>query len=307
MSALAVERPGLLTTIQDAGRWGWQHLGVPVSGWMDDWSAPLANRLAGNDEDAAVLEITLIGPTLRALGPVVIAVTGAVFDVTVGSRRFRSPFVTRADDGDAIAFSTRSFGTRAYLSCQGGFDVAAVLGSASTDVRAGLGGRRLQARDTIAVRAAVARKVATRELDPQAWLFEPVLGVLPGPDDKRWTDDAFDVLARATYTLTSASDRTGYRLDGPSLPARGGELISGPVATGTLQVPPSGHPILLMADCQTTGGYARLGALSDADRAVAGQLGPGDRCTFERCTWAEAATRSVIRRLVLDAVVESAQ
>jgi antagonist of KipI len=307
MSALVVERPGLLTTIQDAGRWGWQHLGVPVSGWMDDWSAALANRLAGNDEDAAALEITLIGPTLRALGPVVIAVTGAVFDVTVGRRRFRSPFVTTAHDGDTIAFATRSLGTRAYLACQGGLDVALVLGSASTDVRAGLGGRRLQARDTIAVRAAVPRNGETREFDPPAWLFEPVLHVLPGPDDGRWTDDALDVLAREAYVVTSASDRTGYRLDGPSLPAPGGELISGPVATGTLQVPPSGHPILLMADCQTTGGYARLGALPGADRAVAAQLGPGDRCVFERCTLAEAASSADIRRRVLDAVVESAQ
>lgn len=307
MSALDVERPGLLTTVQDAGRWGWQHLGVPVSGWMDDWSAMLANRLVGNDEDAAVLEVTLIGPTLRARGRVVIAVTGAVFDVTVGLRRFRSPFVTTASDGDAITFGTRSLGTRAYLACEGGFDVAPLLGSAATDVRSRLGGRRLQARDALTVRAAEPRAVASRELDQQAWLFEPVLHVLPGPDDARWTAEALAALAGETYTVTSASDRTGYRLDGPSLPTPGGELVSVPVATGTLQVPPSGHPILLMADCQTTGGYARLGVLAAADRAVAGQLGPGDRCTFEHGTWAEAADAVATRRRMLDAVVESAR
>ena len=307
MSALIVERPGLLTTVQDAGRWGWQHLGVPASGWMDDWSAVLANRLVGNDDADAVLEATLIGPTLRAQGRVVVAVTGAVFDVTVGQRRFRSPFVTTAGDGDMIAFGPRTLGTRAYLACRGGFDVARVLGSAATDVRAGLGRGRLQMRDTLEVRTDLPDAVATRELDPQAWLFEPVLGLLPGPDDSSWTDHALNVLAGAAYSVTSASDRTGYRLDGPSLPAPGGELVSVPVVTGTLQVPPSGQPILLMADCQTTGGYARLGALASADRAVAGQLGPGDRCVFERCTWVDAGDRAMMRRRLLDAVVESAR
>jgi antagonist of KipI len=230
-----------------------------------------------------------------------------VFDVMVGPRRFRSPFVTTVDDGDTIAFGTRLLGARAYLACHGSFAVAAVLGSASTDVRAGLGGRRLHSAATLEVPSAVPFTVATRELDQQAWLFEPVLGVLAGPDDLRWTADALDALAGATYTVTSASDRTGYRLDGPALPTPGGELVSSPVATGTLQVPPSGHPILLMADCQTTGGYARLGALPDADRAVAGQLGPGDRCVFERCTFADAASRAVLRRRALDHVVESAR
>lgn len=307
MSALNVDRPGLLTTVQDAGRWGWQHLGVPVSGWMDDWSAALANRLAGNDEGEALLEVTLTGPVLRAEGTMVIAVAGAIFDVVVGARRLRSPFVTTIRDGDTVAFGERHLGARAYVACRGGLSVPSTLSSASTDIRAGLGGGRLVRGDRLEVRRDTPGEAVTREFDSAAWLFEPTLRVLPGPDDERWMAEALNVLTRSAYAVASASDRTGYRLEGPVLPAHHGTLTSAPVVSGTLQVPPSGQPILLMADCQTTGGYARLGVLASADRAVAGQLGPGDRCVFERCTWPDAASASASRRRLLDAMVESAR
>jgi antagonist of KipI len=307
MTGLVVERPGLLTTVQDGGRHGWQHLGVPVSGWMDDWSATLANRLAGNPPGHAVFEITLVGPTLRADGPVTIAVTGAIFDVAVGTRRLRSPFVASVTGGETIAFGMRRRGTRAYLACRGGVVAPAVLGSASTDIRAGLGGRRLRAGDTFAIGPASPLDRQPRELAPPDWLFEPSLRMLPGPDDEHWTATALEALVESPYTIAPASDRTGYRLEGPTLPAPSGVMVSAPVVTGTLQVPPSGQPILLMADCQTTGGYARLGVLAAADRALAAQLGPGDRCTFVRCSWAEAARAAAERGALMNAVVESAR
>jgi biotin-dependent carboxylase-like uncharacterized protein len=307
VSALIVERGGLLTTVQDSGRWGWQHLGVPVSGWMDDWSAVLANRLAGNAEGDAVLEVTLTGPTLRAEGPAVIAVTGAVFDLTVGGRRLRTPLVTAVHDGEEIAFGTRHAGARAYVACRGGLAVTPVLSSAASDLRAGLGGGRLRRGDRLDVRPGSPRAVADRELEAPDWLFDPSIRLLPGPDDEHWAAAAFEVLAASTYTVAVASDRTGYRLEGPELPTPGAMMASSPVVAGTLQVPPSGQPILLMADCQTTGGYGRLGVAASADRAVAAQLGPGDGCTFRRCSWAEAADLAAARRRVMDAMVESAR
>jgi antagonist of KipI len=193
------------------------------------------------------------------------------------------------------------------MACRGGLAVAPVLSSAASDLRAGLGGGRLRRGDRLAVRPGPTRAVAARELDAPHWLFEPSIRLLPGPDDQPWIAAAFDVLAASTYTVAVASDRTGYRLEGPELPPPGGMLVSSPVVAGTLQVPPSGQPILLMADCQTTGGYGRLGVAASGDRAVAAQLGPGDGCTFRWCSWAEAADLAAQRRRVMDAMVESAR
>ncbi len=166
MSTLVVERPGLLTTVQDQGRWGSQHLGVPVSGWMDDWSARLANRLVGNADGDALLEVTWLGPTLRAEGPMSIAIAGAVFDVTVGGYRTRTPLACPVADGATIEFGERQRGTRAYLAVSGGVAVAPVLGSRSTDIRSGLGGldgRRLQKGDRLPVGRFATRRRQSQE------------------------------------------------------------------------------------------------------------------------------------------------
>ena len=309
MSGFVVERPGLLTTVQDAGRWGWQHLGVSVSGWMDDWSPRLANRLVGNEDDAPVLEFTLNGPALRAERNLVIAVTGAVVDIAIGDRRLRAPCRVAMRAGETMAVGGRHRGTRGYLACAGGLAVDAVLGSRSSDLRAGLGGRRLErgTRCEVGKPAAHALDLPTRQLEPPGWLFGDCLRVLAGPDEPGWTEAALVRLCAASYRLSAASDRTGYRLDGAALPAPSGRLVSAPVAAGVLQVPPSGQPILLMADSQTTGGYARLGAVISADRAVAGQLAPGDGVRFREVTRAETATIAAERRAWLEQMVESAR
>lgn len=309
MSGFVVERPGLLTTVQDAGRWGWQHLGVPVSGWMDDWSPRLANGLVGNEDEAAVLEFTLNGPALRAERNLVVALTGAIFDIAVGDRRFRSPCRVAVPAGETIAVGARRRGTRGYLACAGGLAADAVLGSRSSDLRAGLGGRRLErgTRCEAGEPAVHAVDLPTAQLESPGWLFGDCLRILAGPDERAWTDAALSRLCAAPYRLSAASDRTGYRLDGEALPAPSGHLVSAPVAAGVLQVPPSGQPILLMADSQTTGGYARLGAVIAADRAVAGQLAPGDGVRFREVTRAEAATIAAERRAWLERMVESAR
>jgi antagonist of KipI len=309
VSGFVIERSGLLTTVQDAGRWGWQHLGVSVSGWMDDWSPRLANRLVGNHDEAAVLEFTLTGPTLRADRDLVVAVTGAVFDVAAGATRLRSPCRAVLRAGETLAVERRHRGARGYVACAGGLAMCAVLGSQSSDLRAGLGAGRLERghRCEVAESALPVGEVSTVALPAPDWLFEGRLGVMAGPEDARWTRVALATLCQAAYSVSSASNRTGYRLEGPALPAPSGALVSGPVGTGVLQVPPSGLPILLMAESQTTGGYARLGAIAAADRAVAGQRAPGDGVTFREVTGEQAARVAAERRACLEQMVESAR
>jgi len=309
VSVLVVERPGLLTTVQDQGRWGLQHLGVPVSGWMDDWSARLANRLVGNRDGEALLEVTWLGPTLRAEGPMSIAIAGAVFDVTVGGYRARTPLACPVADGATIEFGERHRGTRAYLAVSGGIAVAPVLGSRATDIRSGLGGlggRRLQKADRLQVGDPPGGGLDTlRNVPPPSWLGESHLRVLRAAGDSASADDPFLRLCDAQYRLASASDRTGYRLmaDRP-LPETEAALISQPVVTGAIQLPPGGSPLLLMADRQTTGGYAIVAVVAAVDLPPAGQLGPGDLCRFVPCTWEEARAAAADRERSLDQIAE---
>ena len=308
MSGFVIERPGLLTTVQDGGRWGWQHLGVSVSGWMDDWSPRLANRLVWNHDDAAVLEFTLTGPTLCAECDLVVAVTGAVVDVTAAGRRLRSPCRTVLRAGEALSVERRHHGARGYVACAGGLATTAVLGSRSSDLRAGLGARVERGhRCDVGESSVQAADVETRELPAPGWLFESRLHVIAGPEDAHWTAIALAQLCAGSYSVSTASDRTGYRLEGMTLPAPSGSLVSGPVGAGVLQVPPSGHPILLMSESQTTGGYARLGAIAAADRAVAGQLAPADRVTFCEVTREQSAKLTAERHACLGEMVESAR
>lgn len=307
MSTLLVERPGLLTTVQDQGRWGTQHLGVPVSGWLDDWSARLANRLVGNADGEALLEVTWLGPTLRAQGAMSIAIAGAVFDVSIGGYRTRTPLACPVADGAAIEFGERHFGTRAYLAVGGGIAVPPVLGSRSTDIRSGLGGldgRRLQAGDRLPVGVSSTVVENLRSVASPSWLSEtPALRVLHGPDDSSVAYEHFARLCDARYRLASASDRTGYRLmaDRP-LPEVDAMLVSQPVVTGAIQLPPGGSPLLLMADRQTTGGYAIVAVVAAADLPLAGQLGPGDSCRFVPCEWEQARLAAMDRRRALDEI-----
>ncbi len=289
MSALLIRAAGLLTTVQDLGRWGHQAYGVPVAGAMDTESHRIANALVGNEPGAATLEVTLSGPVLEADGPLTIAVAGADIDVSVGSRVEHPPLVARVGDGERIAFGRRHAGARAYLAVAGGIDTPVVLGSRGADLRGGfpgLAGRPLRAGDRLPVGAAAGRpgRVAAAPLcrrpSPGGGA---VLRVLPGPHAGR--DGLFDRLCAGAFSVSQRSDRMGYRLEGRSIEAPpAGDLLSMPTASGTVQVLPEGTPILLMADRQTTGGYAQAGVLITADLPVAAQLAPGDHLRFEPCT-----------------------
>ncbi|HSC27127.1 MAG TPA: biotin-dependent carboxyltransferase family protein [Vicinamibacterales bacterium] len=289
---LRVVRPGMLTTVQDLGRWGHQDSGVPVAGPMDPYSHRLANRLVGNAEDAAALEVTLLGPELEASGDLVCAVAGAEFELVAGaSVPMHAPFTLASRK--RLRFGARHAGARATLAVAGGIAVEPVLGSRATSLISGIGpfgGRALKAGDVLPIGAV--------EAPPRSgWRAIPLalpaggarLRVVPGPHDAMFTPGACDTLFSARYVVSVRSNRMGYRLEGPPLAHLGtADILSDATPLGSLQVPASGQPILLMADRQTTGGYPKIATVISADFALAGQLAPGDWVEFAPCTRAAA-------------------
>jgi antagonist of KipI len=290
-----VIKPGMLTTVQDAGRWGYQSRGVPVAGPMDPVSHRVANALVGNDRDAALLEITLIGPDLEFEDERLVAVAGADFNLSLDDRQVPAyaPFTVAA--GSRLRFGARRLGARAYLAVSGGIAVPPTLGSRSTHLvsaMGGVGGRALIAGDRLPLGDPSPSQ--GRALAPQRAIValpdrHATVRVLPGPQVDYFTPDALDVLQSAPYILAHNSDRMGFRLKGPRLThARGADIISDATPLGVLQVPASGQPILLMADRQTTGGYPKIATVISADMTVAGQLAPDDSIAFVVCTRADA-------------------
>jgi biotin-dependent carboxylase-like uncharacterized protein len=271
---IEVVRSGPLATVQDLGRAGYAHLGVPLSGAADRPSLCLANRLIGNSEDAAGVELTFGGAALRFESAAWVAVTGAplpLWPVTMNA-----PCHVRA--GTVVEFGAPPAGVRTYVAVRGGVDVPSVLGSRSTDVLSGLGPAPLSAGD----RLAVGRATGTITVDVAPGLEperEPVLRVAAGP-----RDDWFETLAplvEVAYEVTTQSNRVGVRLDGPALRRRRrGELPSEGMVTGSLQVPPNGLPIIFLADHPTTGGYPVAAVLATGDIPRAAQLRPGQRVRF---------------------------
>jgi antagonist of KipI len=288
--ALKIVRPGMFTTVQDCGRWGFQAQGVGVSGAMDLFSHRLANALVGNRDGDATLEITLLGPEVEFQADSTVAVTGAEFRLSLndGSVQMHQAFDVPA--GSRLTFGARRRGARAYLAVAGGIDVPAVLGSRATHVVTGMGGfegRALRAGDIVRQQtdAAPGQRVEKTKRD-YAPLVLPDGGarlrVIAGPRGA-------GLLTAKRYTILPQSNRVGYRLDGPAVFERPtGEMISTAVPTGAVQVPPTGQPILLMADHAPTGGYAVAATVITADLPLAGQLAPGDWIEFQTCTLEEA-------------------
>jgi antagonist of KipI len=283
----------MLTTVQDLGRRGYQALGVSFSGAMDTWSARLANRLAGNPDRFAVLEVTIVGPRFTVERDAWIAVAGADFEVRVGTAVNRVPFVSRVPKGTEVAFGGRTRGARAYLAIDGGFATPLTLGSASTHLLARMGGfagRALKAGDRLPLGPSRTAPALGRPDQPAIDAGEATLRVLPGIMDDGVAQDAFATLCAVQFVVAAHSDRMGYRLSNTGRwPPVSASQLSGATAAGAIQLPPDGTPILLMADRQTSGGYAQVGVLQRADRRLAGQLAPGDRVAFAAATLESAA------------------
>jgi len=310
MKAIHVLKPGMLSTIQDRGRWGLQAQGVAVAGPMDPCSHRLANALVGNAAADATIEITLVGPELEFEAERFVAVAGAEFELTVDGRGvpMNAGFLVPA--GGQLRFGRRGRGARAYLAVEGGIRVEPILGSRSTHLTSGMGGldgRALKAGDRLPL-ADATHSGASPASAPRASIVplperEARLRVLPGPQEDYFSNDSLDALQSATYRISTTSDRMGYRLEGPKLAhARGADIISDATPLGVLQVPASCQPILLMADRQTTGGYPKIATVISADISVAGQLGPGDAIRFAVCSPREALAALIAQERALMAV-----
>ena len=278
LARLVVVRAGPLTTVQDLGRPGHAHLGVPRSGAADAPALRLANRLVGNDAAAAGLETTLLGVAVRLDQPRWVAVTGAVAPVRVDGEPVDTPVLVPA--GATVRIGTASAGLRSYLAVGGGLAVPPVLGSRSTDRLSGLGPAPLRDGDELPVGPdpGPPPPAVRTPLDLPA---EPVLRLRPGPRDGWFTAAALAVLAGEPYQVSTDSDRVGLRLDGPPLDRRDDrELPSEGLVLGALQVPADGRPVLFLADHPTTGGYPVLGVVHPADVPLAAQARPGSRLRF---------------------------
>ncbi len=286
MSADEVEvvRAGPLTTFQDRGRPGLAHLGVPPSGAADAPAFELGNRIVGNDPDAAALEATLVGPTLRFTRAALVAVTGADAGATIAGRPLRRGTLAAVPAGALLELGACRCGVRAYIFVRGGFAVDATLGSRSHDLLTGLGPPPLRDGDRLPVGAEPGDPPQRAENDIVRCSTpggEPTLSVLPGPRDDWFPPEALAALTEATWRVGSDSNRVGIRLEGPPLARLDrGELLSEGLVTGAIQVTAAGQPIVLGPDHPTTGGYPVIAVVIAADIALTGQLAPGAKVRF---------------------------
>jgi biotin-dependent carboxylase-like uncharacterized protein len=293
--AVAVLDAGALTSVQDVtGRRGFGRYGVTSGGACDPWSARLANRLAGNPDDAAVLEATLEGPSLRfdVSVPRVIAIAGADLGARLDGFALRPGEPGVARPGSVLRCRGRVSGLRAYIAVAGGFAVERLLGSTATDLRSGFGGvdgRALRAGDRLSINPVPAGqrpRITASSLDTAS----QTIRMLDGPHLDRFAGGAVDELCATQWIVSDASDRTGMRLEGGAIRhgPRGAEVASLGLPAGAIQVPPDGRPIITLADRPVTGGYAVLGCVILADLGVAAQRGAGDALRFSRIGHDEA-------------------
>lgn len=291
---LEILSPGPFTTVQDLGRPGWGSIGVPPGGAADSAALRLANRLVGNSEGAAGLEMTLSGSQISFAADAWVALTGSRFVAAVGDDPVphAAAFVVRA--GQTLSIGRTLEGARAVLAVRGGLDVPPVLGSRSTFVAGGFGGidgRPLRRGDRLSVGANEpgARPRAVRERVLPSYAAETVFRVILGPQFDAFSEAARKTLLSGTYRVSTLADRTGLRLEGPRIAHRGAaDLLPEGIAPGGIQVPASGQPIVLGCDHPTTGGYAKIATVIAADLWRIGQAKPGDRLRFGAVEVSEA-------------------
>jgi len=311
MARIHVLKAGMLTTVQDLGRPGWQRHGVTPGGAVDAQALRLANVLVGNAEGAAGLEITLVGPTLRFAEPSLIAIGGAESDVTVGGVRLPAWRPVWLPRNAEVAFDVLRTGCRTYLAVAGGIAVPRVLGGRGTHLSGGFGGlegRPLRAGDVLKIGPAsawaqrLAAALASRAtISATRWEIgmgarpsypaAPTVRVLRGPQWDWFSAGTQERFLRERFTVLQRSDRMGLRLaPAGTAPAGEGlrEMLSEGVATGTVQMPPDGQPIVLLADRQTIGGYPKIAAVASIDLSMLAQLRPGDTVGFREVSLAEA-------------------
>ncbi|MFL5272965.1 MAG: biotin-dependent carboxyltransferase family protein [Anaeromyxobacteraceae bacterium] len=293
---MTVLKPGPLTTVQDGGRRGYRAFGMPVAGAMDRLSFALANVLSGNPPGAAALEMTLLGATVRLEHDGYLAVCGADMGTTLDGEPVPNGSGFPARRGAELVCRSAATGCRAYLAVHGGIDVPTVLGSSSTYTRAAVGGfqgRALRSGDVLPVGPAGASPPRGARALPARLLpdcpRQLSLRVLLGPQEDHFLPEGVRTFLESAYAVSNRNDRMGYQLDGPAIGHRDKpDIVSDALCPGAIQVPGRGTPIVMMADCQTTGGYAKIATVIGPDLALLAQARFGDTVRFVACSEEEA-------------------
>jgi antagonist of KipI len=279
LNRLRILSPGMLTTVQDLGRFGWAHHGVSASGAADPLALRAGNLLVGNAENAAALEMTLVGAEIAFDDNTVIALTGSEMGAGVP---LWQPVEIRG--GETLRCGGTQSGARCYLAVRGGIAAQKTMGSASVHVMTGVGGRPLRKGDVLEVGDGAVRRPRAAARFPERWQPRSSLRATPGPQVDWFAGELFGT----AYTVTEESNRMGLRLRGPAIPSPAGQMITEGVPLGAVQVPPDGQPIILFVEHQTTGGYPKPANVISADFWKLGQLRPRDPVQFESVTIEQA-------------------
>ncbi len=292
MSILIV-RPGLLTTVQDQGRFEGMSLGFPQCGAMDLKAAKTANLLIGNEPNAAVLEMTYTGIAALFKEPCAIALSGAHFKAAINTVPIKTNKAYKINDGDVLSMHGATSGARGYLAISGGIDVPQILGSRSTALKLKLGGfcgRALKSGDEIKIFGnGIPNDIEKRDIPEFEYNGNITLRCVLGPQDDMFSSEALNALFSSEYKVSAEADRMGIRLNGPETECKTTpDIVSDGIVFGAMQVPKNGMPIILTADRQTTGGYAKPITVISADLPLLAQAKPGDTITFKPVSLTEA-------------------
>jgi antagonist of KipI len=291
---LKVLYPGILTSLQDKGRLGYQSLGIAEAGAMDTWSFVAANRLVGNADNAAALEITIIGPRLRFLAPAAFSLTGADLSAFLDGKPLEPGCAYAVKAGQELAFGRRILGARTYLAIAGGFEAPLVLSSRSTYIYAGFGGieGRILTKGDVLASLSPKAEPATNRLPPEFLLpadGSRVLRVIMGPHEDHFTSEGLSTFLKEPYRVTPASNRMGYRLEGSKIAHRDSPIVvSESTPLGAVQVPGQGMPVLLLRERGTTGGYTKIACIITPDLDVIAQTSLGAEVHFKSVDLSEA-------------------
>jgi antagonist of KipI len=309
---ITITKPGLLSSIQDLGRYGYQKYGVITSGVMDPIAHRLANLLVGNTEHKPTIEITLLGPIIQFRQDSLIAICGGDLSPTINDIPVRTWRTILVKKGTELAFGKAQAGCRAYIAVAGGFSIPSIMQSTSTYLRAGIGGfhgRSLQAGDqlvydslsglSLKMMQQLNARISNQPFVEMEWSIssdltpafkhEPPIRVMKGRQYHLFAKESQEKFFTEPFKVTAQADRMGYRLQGPILHLeKAQEMVSEAVTFGTIQVPAEGHPIVLLADRQTTGGYPKIGEIASVDLSLIAQAKPGDDIYFTRITHKEA-------------------
>lgn len=294
MGRLRIVKAGMASILQDQGRYGYQSKGISVSGAMDRLAAKMANILVGNDTGQACIEMTMLGDRIEFESDTMIALCGADMDFKLNDKLININRTIHIVKGDQLSCGYAKDGMRAYLAVRGGFALEEVLGSKSSSQRESLGlfsGRKLETGDCLNF-AECANTIKPREIPIE--IIDRIYSRRSvrftfGSEKSRFTEAGIDTFCRSSYEIGSEANRMGYRLNGPSVQSSDGcDIISGAVNFGSIQVPGNGQPIIMMADCQTVGGYIKIGQVVQADLPYLAQRRPGDQLRFEAVSISDA-------------------